>query len=79
MDFSAVCHLTLMARPFLQKKPKNQKTKQKQTTSNNSSFAREQQFYFIRQFCARLDDKELKHIDENYFIYEKMHLNNKYS
>lgn len=38
MDFSAVCHLTLMARPFLQKK--NQNTKQKQTnfSQGNNSF-----------------------------------------
>lgn len=59
MDFSAVCHLTLMARPFLQKKKPKHKTK------TNKLFAREQQFYFIRQFCAKLDDKELKHIDQN--------------
>lgn len=50
---SAICHLTLMARPFLQK------------NCNSSSFAREQQFYFIRQLCARLDDKEVKRIDQN--------------
>lgn len=77
MDFSAVCHLTLMARSFLQKKQKP-KTKQNQKINkspppkkpqqpiSNSSFVRKHQFYFIQQFCTSLDDKEVIHIDQFY-------------
>lgn len=43
MDFSAVCHLTLMARPFLQKKTPKKQNKNKQLvitllSQGNNSF-----------------------------------------
>lgn len=68
MDFSAICHLNLMARPSLQNK-KNKKPKKKNPTppsqnSSNSFFARKHQFYFIQQFCTSFDNKEVKHIDQ---------------